>query len=61
MKIEEIINNCEELDKEEKSYWLDILPTMDKFQQERLASIILKTEIYKLKEFNLEFMVNWEE
>lgn len=54
----ELINNSQ-LDKDEKQYWIDILPTMLDEQIRKLINIIVLDK--DLKPLNEEVLVNWEE
>jgi hypothetical protein len=60
MKIQDIIKDTDWIDSDEKQYWLDLLPTMDRDQQRRLVQILHK-EDSSLKDFNLEFMTSYGE
>ena len=50
----ELINSTNSMDKEEKQYWIDILPTMTDEQVNRLFDI-LETERKKLEELDLKY------
>lgn len=56
--VKELINNSQ-LDKDEKQYWIDILPTMLDEQIRKLINIIVLDK--DLKPLNEEVLVNWEE
>lgn len=56
--MEEIILKSE-LSKEEKQYWIDLLPVMTIEQKEKLWAILTKS--INVLEFNRNFLINYSE